>query len=263
MPEYVGHPLKDWNTWEKDLKWRLDPFTPGRLEAAKKNALSALKVQQEEGRVIAQQCIGGYMFLRSMIGPLEVLYMFYDEPELIHDCMKTWFTLADTIIAEHQKHVAFDEFMFTEDICYNHGSLISHDMVREFLFPYYQQLVDNMKKRNNGRRIRIKLDSDGWVDSVIDLYGEVGVDYFSPFEVASNCDILKVAREHPNILLDGGIDKRIIAVGGDALRRHIDTIVPPLRKRGGYTPTCDHSVPAEVSFENYMLFRSLLKEYGE
>jgi len=28
--------------------------------------------------------------------------MVYDEPELIHDCMKTWFELADAVIAKHQ-----------------------------------------------------------------------------------------------------------------------------------------------------------------
>jgi len=49
--------------------------------------------------------IGGYMYLRSLIGPGELPYKFYDAPELIHDCMKTWLELADAVTAKHQEYV--------------------------------------------------------------------------------------------------------------------------------------------------------------
>ena len=85
----------------------------------------------------------------------------------------------------------------------------------------------------------------------------------SPFEVAANCDIVRVSQVYPELLLSGGIDKRIIAQGGDALKRHLEAGVPVLRKRGGYIPTCDHGVPEEVPFENYMLYRELMNAYCE
>ena len=75
------------------------------------------------------------MYLRSLIGPEDLLYLFYDDPDLIHDCMKTWFELADAVIARHQEQLVFDELFLGEDICYNHGALISPDMMREFLLP--------------------------------------------------------------------------------------------------------------------------------
>ena len=53
----------------------------------------------------------------------------------------------------------------------------------------------------------------------------------------------------------------LIALGGDDIKRHLESIMPFMRKRGGYIPTCDHGVPEEVSFENYMLYRKLMKEY--
>ena len=80
------------------------------------------------------------------MGPEGVLYMFYDDPGLIHDCMQTWFLLADAVIARHQEAVTLDEVFLAEDICYNTSSLISPDLIREFLFPYYQQLIINIKK---------------------------------------------------------------------------------------------------------------------
>jgi len=141
------------------------------------------------------------MYLRSLIGPEGLLYMVYDTPELIHDCMQAWFNLADRVIAEHQKHVTLDELYIGEDICYNHGPLISPDMIREFLFPYYAQLLKNIKARqiDKARHLFFHVDSDGFVDPVIPLYMELGMDAMDPFEVASNCDVIRAGQEYPGL----------------------------------------------------------------
>ena len=204
------------------------------------------------------------MYLRSLIGPEDLLYKFYDEPELIHDCMKAWFDLADAIIADRQKHIAFDELYFGEDICYKNGPLISPDMIREFIFPYYKQLLDNMKKRQAGcgKHLFFQIDTDGDCRPVIPLYKELGMDYMSPFEVASDCDVVEIRKQYPDLLMRGGIDKRVLAEGKDAIDRMLYRIIPFMRERGGYIPTCDHGVPEEVSFENYMHYRKRIIELG-
>ncbi len=262
MPTYVDHPVKDMDSWERNIKWRMDPSSPGREKHAKWDIEQALKMRQNGG-FVCQLVVGGYMYLRSLIGGEPLLYMFYDDPELIHECMRTWLELADVRMAYYQQFVEYDELLFDEDICYNMGSLISPEMIREFLFPYYQQLIENVKKRNGGRQVRVQLGTDGRVQAVVDLYKSIGFDYFSPCEVASGVDVVQLGKEHPDILISGGIDKRIIAQGGDAVKRHLEYIMPAMRKRGGYIPTCDHGVPEEVSYENYLLFRKLLKEYCE
>lgn len=263
MPEYLEHPVKDMKTWEQNCKWRLDPTSWDRY----KNLDSKMKAAKEsaaKGMVITQHLVGGYMYLRSLIGPVELMYKFYDEPELIHDCMKTWLELADGVIAKHQQHVTLDELFIAEDICYNHGSLISPNMIREFLFPYYQQLISNIKARqpDKNRYLHFQVDTDGYANPVIPLYKEIGMDYMSPFEVASGSDVVEIGKQYPWLLLRGGFDKRILAEGKDAIDREIDRILPVMKKRGGYIPTCDHGVPAEVSFENYMHFRKRLLEFA-
>lgn len=260
MPEYVDHPVKDFRTWEEDVKWRLDVQAPGRLDLAVEHAKKAREAR-ERGDAVVQRVIGGYMYLRSLVGPEDLLYAFYDNPELIHACMQTWFTLADAVCEVHQKTVDVDEIFFGEDICYNGGSLISPDMMREFLFPYYQQLIHNVRMRNGNRKLHVQIDTDGRAEDVINLYKEIGMDYMSPFEVASGCDVVRVARQYPDLLISGGIDKRLIAEGGDAIKRHLEYIMPTMRRRGGFIPTCDHGVPEETSFENYMLYRKLMDEY--
>ena len=263
MPEYVDHPVKDMQSWVEKCKWRMDPTTPeryGKMDETRTKALAAAA----EGRIVTQHVIGGYMYLRSLIGPGEVLYKFYDEPELIHDCMRTWFELADTVIARHQAFVTIDELFFGEDICYNHGPLISPVMMKEFLVPYYQQLLTNLKRRNldRSRHVFFQIDTDGFCDPTIPIYRDLGMDVMSPFEAASGCDVVRSGREYPGLVLCGGIDKRILAQGTKAIDEMVSRIFPAMQARGGYIPTCDHGVPEEVRFEDYMHYRKRCLEFA-
>ena len=262
MPEYVAHPVKDMKTWEENCKWRMNPNSPERYANLEKDIQKTIK-RANEGCVVQQNLVGGYMYLRSLMGPEDILYAFYDEPELIHDCMKTWFELADKVISEHQKYVTLDELFLAEDICYKTGPLISPDMMREFLLPYYQQLINNIKSRqiDKSRHLFVQIDTDGFAYPVIDIYKEIGMDYMSPFEVASNCDVVEIGEKHPDLRLRGGIDKRILAAGKEAIDKEIDRIMPTMKKRGGYIPTCDHGVPEEVDFNDYMYYRKRMQEF--
>lgn len=263
MPEYVDHPVKDIKTWEENCKWRLDPKTEERYITFDKR-MDEAKEKADEGYMIVQNLVGGYMYLRSLIGPVELLYKFYDDPALIHECMKTWLELADTLSAKHQAHVTIDEVFFGEDICYNKGPLISPEMIKEFLFPYYQQLISNIRKRqlDKTRKLNIQIDTDGYLDPVIELYKEIGTNYMSPFEAASGCDVVRTAKQYPELLIKGGFDKRILASGRDGIDREIERIMPFMKKRGGYIPTCDHGVPEEVDFLDYVYFRKRMLEYA-
>jgi uroporphyrinogen decarboxylase len=263
MPEYLEHPVKDWKTWEENVKWRLDPSTPERyadLEAR----MSIAQEAAGEGFMIQQNLIGGYMYLRSLIGPADLLYAFHDMPDLIHDCMRTWLALADAVIARHQQYVTLDELYLAEDICYKAGPLISPAMMREFLLPYYQQLIANIRARqiDKSRHLYIQIDTDGYGVPVISLYREIGMDVMSPFEVAAGNDVVEIGRRYPDLVIIGGIDKRVLAQGREAIDRHLEYILPTMRARGGYIPTCDHGVPAEVPYEDYVYYRKKCVELG-
>ena len=264
MPEYIAHPVRDMKSWEENIRWRLNPATPERFAELEKK-MAAAKQAAAKGYVICLNLIGGYMYLRSLIGPEALLYMFYDKPKLLHECMKIWFELADCVSEKYQEHVIIDEVFFGEDICFNHGPLISPEMVNEFIIPYYQQLLANVKSRqlDPHRKLHIQVDTDGFCDSVIDIYrNQVGMDVMSPFEVASGCDVVRTAKEYPDLLISGGIDKRILAKSQDAIDRELERIMPFMIERGGYIPTCDHGVPQEVSLDNYLHYRKRMQEYS-
>lgn len=261
MPEYVDHPVKDERTFRQLCEWRMQWDTPARLSQMDQY-LPGYVEKQGSGMFIGQLIVGGYMYLRSLIGPGELPVMFYDDPDLIHLCMQTWLNLADHVTACHQKQVKIDELFISEDICYNHGSLISPDMIRAFLFPYYQQLIANMRSRQPGHTLHIQVDTDGRAMDVIDLYRGIGMHFLSPCEVASGCDVVAIGEQYPDMLLSGGIDKRVLAQGKDAIDRMVDRIFPVMQKRGGYLPTSDHGIPEEVTLENYLHFRKRCLEFA-
>lgn len=264
MPEYLAHPVKDKKTWEENVKWRLNPDSPERYADLGKRLREA-QAAAGRGLMMSQHVIGGYMYLRSLIGPEGLLYAFYDMPDVIHDCMAVWLRLAEAVTTRHQQTVTLDEFFLGEDICYNHGSLISPDMIREFIFPYYQQLIRHIKSRqlDRTRHLYVHVDTDGAAEPVIPLYQEaIGMDVMSPFEVASGCDVVALGRKYPGLALFGGIDKRIMALGPPAIDRHLEAILPAMRRRGGYIPTCDHGVPEETSYKDYLYYRKRCVELG-
>ena len=263
MPEYLDHPVKDMRTWEERCKWRMDPATPQRY-ADLDERMAEAREAAGEGKIMVVNLVGGYMYLRSLVGPGDVLYKFYDEPELIHDCMQTWLTLADAVTARHQEHVTIDDVFLGEDICYNHGPLISPDMMREFLFPYYRQLLENVRSRqiDRARHVHFHVDTDGDARPVIPVYQEIGMDVMDPFEVASGCDVVEIGRQYPGLIMAGGIDKRVLAQGRDAIDRMVDRIFPAMQARGGYVPTCDHGVPEEVPYEDYLHYRKRCAEFA-
>ncbi len=88
------------------------------------------------------------------------------------------------------------------------------------------------------------------------------MDVLSPFEVASGQHVVEIGRRYPHLVMQGGIDKRELAKGPDAIDRMVDRILPAMRERGGYIPTCDHGVPEEVSLANYMHYRKRCIELG-
>ena len=88
------------------------------------------------------------------------------------------------------------------------------------------------------------------------------MDVMSPFEVASGCDVVEIGRQYPDLIICGGIDKRVLAKGKKEIDEMVERILPPMRRRGGYIPTCDHGVPAEVSLGNYFHYRKRCVELG-
>jgi hypothetical protein len=261
MPTYLKHAVENAHDWESDVKPRLNPDDPRRIEAYDREVARAKKEVGTSGRWLQQQVIGPYMYLRALLGPEGVMYAFYDMPDLVEQILRHWVRLSEMMIGRVQKELELDEVFFAEDICYKCGPLISPEMWRRFLKPRYEELINTLRSRQK-RKLHIQIDTDGNVETVIPLYLDIGMDIMSPFEAAAGCDVVKVAKAYPELRIIGGIDKRTLAMGKEAIDKHLEYIIPFMRKRGGYITVCDHSVPNEVNLENYLYYRKKAVELG-
>jgi len=60
--------------------------------------------------------------------------------------------------------------------------------------------------------------------------------------------------------LIGGIDLDALRQGKAAIKREVETNVPPLLQQGGYVPLADGRVREDVPFENYVYYRQLVQK---
>jgi len=54
--------------------------------------------------------------------------------------------------------------------------------------------------------------------------------------------------------------QRAIAKGGKVMRDEVMRVIPPLLKDGGLIPGCDHGVPPDISWSNYLEYTKLETE---
>jgi len=254
MPMFLDHPVKDRASWE-EYKKRLDPDTPERWPSDWDAYVQKMNSRDEPTMLNVGSFFG---FLREWMGLESLLYMFYDDPNLIEEMMDQICYLETESIKRVVKNVRVDSAMFWEDMAFKTGPLISPDMFRKFMIPRYRQVTDML--RSSGVDV-IFVDSDGNLNELIPLWIECGINSFWPLECAAANDAVALRKKFGrNIILGGNIDKRALLKGKNAIRQEIMSKVPLLLESGGYFPSVDHFVPPDVTWENYRYFINSLRE---
>jgi uroporphyrinogen decarboxylase len=134
--------------------------------------------------------------------------------------------------------------------------MISPRMARKFLLPAWQEWTALL--RGAGCPV-IGIDSDGYAAELLPLWIEAGFNCNFPMEVAAGNDIVLARRTYGRqMAFIGGIDKRAIAAGGAEMRREVLRVVPPLLEDGGFIPGCDHGVPPDISWPDFVEYSRLL-----
>jgi len=156
------------------------------------------------------------------------------------------------------KDIKIDIALYWEDMCYKAGPLISPKMVRKFMMPRYKKVMELLHE--NGVEF-IYLDSDGNIESLIPLWLECGINYMWPLEVAAGNDAVALRKTYgKDLILAGAIDKRALAKDKAAIKKEVYSKVPFLLEQGGYFPSTDHSVPPDVSLDNYQYYINTMRE---
>jgi hypothetical protein len=254
--KWHSFPVQTRADWETKLKWRYDPQDPERFPADFETRCEALR---ERDYVLGISFSGAFWQLREWCGMEGLCILMADEPDFVEELIAFWTDFMLKTMAPLLRLAPPDHVVFNEDMAYKLHSMISPRMVRRFLMPAWEQWIQAIKAANP--QAVVEVDSDGYNGELIPLWIEVGFDACSPLEVAAGNDIVAFRQRYGDrIAFRGGIDKRALAKGGAVMRAELERVVPPLLATGGFIPSCDHGVPPDISWPNFIEYTRLLAE---
>ena len=246
-------PVQTRNDWER-MKERYHPQTPGRYPEDFTQRCAALR---ERDYVVSISFNGPFWQLREWCGFEGLCLLMAEEPDWVDEMCAFWTEFVSAVMAPVLRSVQLDAVMISEDMAYKAHSMISPAMTRRFLLPAYRRWVAEIKA--SGCPI-IEMDSDGYIADLIPIWIEVGINCTVPVEVAAHNDIVDYRRRFGRaIAYHGGIDKRAIAKGGQVMHDELMRVAPIIRD-GGYLPGCDHGVPPDISWPNFVDYSRLLAQ---
>jgi uroporphyrinogen decarboxylase len=248
---WIRCPVETRADWEA-MKARYDASTPGRLPADAAALAARLRDRDWPVQITFS---GPFWQLREWLGFENLCMLLHDDPPWVREMIGFWSDYMSALLERMLAVFQPDLVRFGEDMAYKQFSMISPAMAREFLLPVWTRW---------GRILRARgvplydIDSDGYVGELIPLWIEAGVNVCDPMEVAAGNDLIAFRRQFGRkMAFQGGVDKRAMARGGAALEAEIARL-QPLVDDGGFIPSCDHGVPADVSWPNYVRYVELL-----
>lgn len=258
IPQYIRFPLATRDDWN-DFKRRLNPDSPARYPLYWEDYKRCVA-----GRDYPLGVHGGSIFgwLRNWMGLQGISLALYDDPAWVQEMMDHLAEYMMRLVSRAVEEIGdIDYCIMWEDMCYRSGSLISPGHFKRMMVPCYRRITGYL--RSHGVK-HIMVDCDGNHDELIPLWLEGGVNGVYPLEVAAGEDPVALRKKYGrDLLLCGGIDKRVLARDKKAIEQEVRSKAPWLIEQGGWIPSIDHAVPPDVPFENYCYYWELLREIAE
>ena len=217
-------PVKDMQTWQ-DYKRRLR-FHPGRVGSGLEEAVAR---NAAAGNLNMCGNMGFYWFPRDLMGDENLCIAYYEQPELVRDITDTWCSLIENILITALRRAPLDAIFFGEDMAYKNASLISKPIFDQFIKPYYLRISSILERF--GVPI-LWVDSDGRVDELTEWFMECGVNVMGPNEVQAGNDVRAYRQRFGNrMAYDGGLDKRVLTQGRDAIDAMLGSTIPYMKEQ--------------------------------
>ncbi|MBM4047637.1 MAG: hypothetical protein FJ279_21230 [Planctomycetes bacterium] len=248
MDEYLAFPVSKPEDFP-EVKRRLVAAVRARYPADLDQQIARWK-QRDYPLVLGRNCAanGFYWRAREFMGTEALSFAWYDHPALMHEMMEFY---ADFIIETSRpvlEKIQVEYFCLNEDMSMKSGPLLSPATYRTFIFPHLKRMVEFF--RSHGVK-HFAVDTDGDPTVLIPLLMDAGVDVIWPIERASNVSPQQWRKRFGNSLrLWGGVDKRVLPRGLEAIKAHLREFIP-LIVEGGFIPTVDHTVPPDVSWDDF------------
>jgi uroporphyrinogen-III decarboxylase len=247
LPLPLDNPVKSMDDWLK-VKCHYE-FSQARFG---QNWVDVAREYLKSGRVVTVSIPGGFDEPRQLMGEERLCIAYYEQPELIHDILKTIGETAFRVLERVSSTVQIDQLSVHEDMAGKSGPLAGPKQVEEFIVPYYRRIWDMLQER--GARL-FDQDSDGDMNPVIPAFLDAGVNVMHPMEAAAGMDIVKIRETYgTRLAFYGGIDKHIIRRSKAEIVAELEYKIPPMVRTGGCVLALDHRIPNGTPLENYRFY---------
>lgn len=194
-----------------------------------------------------------------MVGTERVLMALVEEPEWMTDMFHTQLDTQLAILdAVSDMGYTFDSIFWPDDMGYKYHTFFSLNTYRELVKPVHQKAVNWA----HAKGIKAHLHSCGDINPLIPELIDIGVDALNPLEVKAGMNPVELkARFGDRLVLHGGINA-VLYDDLTALEAEMRTVIPAMKENGGYIFSTDHSVPSNVSLDEFRRVVALAKELG-
>jgi uroporphyrinogen decarboxylase len=256
-PEMIDFTIKDRKSWEEHKP--LLAMNDSRVDW--KNGPERCRRERERGRFMYFSAAMGYDKTQGIVGSERLLTAMAEEPEWTKDMFDaSVHILIETAEEMIAKGFVFDGAFLFDDMGYRNASLFSPKMYRELLKPAHTRACDFFKSHG----LKVILHSCGCVKSLVPDLIDAGFACLQPLEVKAGMDLVELKNQYGDRLsFMGGIDVRKMShPDPSVIEEEIRTKVTVAKKGGGYIYHSDHSVPDDISFQQYCRVIDLVNEYG-
>lgn len=243
--------MDDWLALKGHFQWHPDRIDPAAIERA--------QASRADGCMIQAFILGAFDTARELMGEENACLGYYDQPELMHDIIRTLHEMSMQTLDFVSREVTIDRLEVHEDFAGRSGPLVGPSQIREFFQQYYRGVWDMLADRG---ATLFGIDTDGNINAVIEALQDCGLNELYPMEPAAGMDIVQTRRQYgPDLKLRGGIDKFIVRNGNAAdIRREIEYKCQPAMRTGGIVFGLDHRIPDGTPLQNYRCYVDTLRE---
>ncbi|HOP10904.1 MAG TPA: uroporphyrinogen decarboxylase family protein [Oscillospiraceae bacterium] len=269
--DFLWHATAEYEGWSQNKhRFRLDPADESRVDVAA-FFLRTTPVPDWDTAIAAINADSPDKFrLMNFYGPCEATWRHHGfenwlmdmaaEPEWTMEMFGAVTNLTiETLDYALQKGLKFDGIWMTEDLGSTRATLMSPKTYRELIFPWHKKLGDYVKSKN----LKFFMHSCGDVSDLIPDFIEAGVDVLQPLQANTTMHVVRLKEQYGDrISFWGNISVAVMEQGKEAILEEAKSKLIPAKRGGGYLYHSDHSIPADVTYENYAYLMGLLDEYG-
>ena len=219
---------------------------------------AAEKLGDSRAIVLSLQC----PFRRSwnLVGGMTNLLLLYmDQPQFVHKIARrvTDFTLESIDLG---LELGADIISLDGDLAFNTNTIMSPEQFREYLKPYYIEIVNYVHKKGH----KIFKHSDGDHSKITEDLVEIGFDGLHPIQ--PQClDIRQIKQEiGQRICLMGNIDcmQTLVSKSTDEVEEEVKRTIDIAAPGGGYILSSSNTIHPGVKAENYIAMVKAAHKHG-